>query len=132
MEKTKWLANEEIYLDSQAAIVAVSVAASVSGALLFLVAWNEGHHWRLRRVAAKALARAQARAGELAVQLAEAEKEVAVSVEQLKQVEAIATAAADRRRAELALLLEQEAARQIQGRSSVEATTRRLRAVAAQ
>jgi hypothetical protein len=111
-------------IDSRDAVVAVSVAAAVDGAIFFIVAWNEIHMWRRRRTARQRLERAQARAKELERAVGQAEATLAVRMQE--DIEAAAVVAGNRRRAELQIACDQEESRQRQGRSAKAAVDREM------
>jgi hypothetical protein len=105
-------------IDSRDAVVAVSVAAAVDGAIFFLLAWNEGQLWRRRRTAHRQLARARERAE--ALDTAVAQTEAALAAQLQESIDDAARVAGNRRRAELQLAAEQEEQRQRQARSTKE------------
>jgi hypothetical protein len=110
---------------SEAAVVATSLAVSINGAILFVIAWNEAFNWRRRRSA-----RRSAEAERAALKTMDAEAAMAEAVvNTLAQEDVASTArvAGDRRRAELRLLSLSEASKQAQRRTGVESVQRRLR-----
>jgi hypothetical protein len=121
--------DDYVPIDSHDAVVAVSVAAAVDGAIFFLLAWNEAQLWRRRRTARAQLDRARARAQALEATVAQAEATLAVRLQE--DIDDVALVAGNRRRAELQIACEQEESRQRQGRSMQAAVDRQLHLVEA-
>ena len=115
-------------IDSEEAVVATSVAVSINGAILFVIAWNEAFNWRRRR-SAKQRADAE-RAALRVLESAAANAEATVAALSQEDVERTAREAAERRRAELLLLCHSEASRQAQARTATESVGRSLRRMA--
>jgi hypothetical protein len=116
-------------VDSGEAVVATSLAVSINGAILFVIAWNEAFNWRRRRSATHAAGAARAALQELQTKAADAEAEL----ETLSQedIERSAREAGERWRAELLLMCLGESSRQVQRRTAVQAVKRSLQLVRA-
>ncbi len=116
-------------VQSEAAVVATSLAVSLNGAILLVIAWNEAHNWRRCRSAKKAARADQDRVRDLETVVAKATADASARTHE--DVGSAAKVAGDRRRAELLLLLHGEESRQAQARTAVQSVTRRLRMVTA-
>jgi hypothetical protein len=114
-------------VDSHDAVVAVSVAAAVDGAIFFLLAWNEGQLWRRRRTARHHLQRARSRARVLDGAVAQAEATLTVRLQE--DLDEAARVAGNRRRAELQIACDEEESRQRQARSMTGTVNRQLHLV---
>jgi len=114
-------------VESEAAVMATSLAVSINGAVLFVIMWNEFGCWSRRRAARKALAADRAAMQELNADLTRAEADVAAR--EKEDIVAAAHVAAERRRQELRILLRREESQQAQSRSALETVTHGLRAL---
>jgi hypothetical protein len=116
-------------VDSEEAVVATSLAVSINGAILFVIAWNEAFNWRRRRSATRAAEAERATLRELQTAVASATAELSMLSQE--DIERSAKEAGERWRAELLLMCHSESARQVQQRTPLQAVKRNLQLVQA-